>query len=619
MMEKLRKGYKQTDIGIIPEDWEVVQIKDFSQVLTGGTPSTLIPIYWGGNILWMSSGELNYKHVRDVVGRITQYGLDNSSTRRIPANCVLIGLAGQGKTRGTAAINLIELCTNQSIAAILPSSKHDSFYLYHSIDDRYNELRELSTGDGGRGGLNKRLLENLFIALPHPVEQQAIASTLNDMDSLIEALDKKIAKKRAIKEGAMQQLLTGKKRLAGFTEPWVEKMLENIVLKFLNGGTPSTNIPNHWSGNIPWITGADFDNHKINNIRRFITKDAVSNSSTNIVSKGNLLIVTRTGVGKMAIAPFDVAISQDITGLYLKEDINPQYVLCYLEYNSALLTSLNQGTSISGITREVFEKVLLLLPPTLSEQQAIARILTDMNDEIEQLEKERQKYIALKQGAMQKLLTGQIRLVNTSSQHRAIPIATHIIGGHIVNILYGSKGWGRTKLQKSMHLVGYCCQLDFGNEYIRNTAGPDDQLLMKHIDDKFKQYRHIRIETKRDSRGGKHYDYIPTPMITELEQVFETYPTEIKQTINDLLTKIKKMDLARAEIVSTLYAVWNNRIIKGQSINDDDLLLKDFYDWSEHKSDFSQDLVLRGLNYMRQEGIIPIGWGKYIDKKSKKS
>jgi type I restriction enzyme S subunit len=75
------------------------------------------------------------------------------------------------------------------------------------------------------------------------------------------------------------------------------------------------------------------------------------------------------------------------------------------------------------------------------------------------------------------------------------------------------------------------------------------------------------------------------------------------------------MDLARAEIVSTLYAVWNNRIIKEQPINDD-LLLEDFYDWSEHKSDFNRNLVLRGLNYMREAGIIPIGWGKYIDKRA---
>jgi type I restriction enzyme S subunit len=226
----------------------------------------------------------------------------------------------------------------------------------------------------------------------------------------------------------------------------------------------------------------------------------------------------------------------------------------------------------------------------------------------------------VKQGTMQELLTGKIRLVSNTLQVqrkneiKPISMDAHVVGGHIVKELYESKGWGRTKLQKSMHLIDYYCQLDFGGEYIQNVAGPDNQLLMNHIDSKFKQYRHVRIEVKKDDKGRKHYNYVPTALIAEVEQAFERFPTERRKTINDLLSKIKKMDLARAEIVSTLYAVWNNRIIKGQPINDD-CLLKDFYDWSEHKSDFSPELVLRGLKYMHKEGIVPIGWGKYIDKK----
>ena len=124
------QGYKQTELGIIPDDWEVKRISDFTSIITGGTPSTLRPEYWGGNIMWMSSGELNKKFVFDVEGRITTEGLLNSSTHMIPPFCVLIGLAGQGKTRGTAAYNYISLCTNQSIAAILPNDKYDSLYLY---------------------------------------------------------------------------------------------------------------------------------------------------------------------------------------------------------------------------------------------------------------------------------------------------------------------------------------------------------------------------------------------------------------------------------------------------------------------------------------------------------
>ena len=103
-------------------------------------------------------------------------------------------------------------------------------------------------------------------------------------------------------------------------EEWDVKTLGEIVRKFVNGGTPSRQFKNYWNGNIPWITGADVLNQEVSVIRRYITNDAVKNSSTNVIEKGNLLLVSRTGVGKLAIAPFDIAISQDFTGIYVKNE-----------------------------------------------------------------------------------------------------------------------------------------------------------------------------------------------------------------------------------------------------------------------------------------------------------
>ena len=204
---------KMTELGEIPEDWEVKKLGEFTRIQAGGTPSTLFEEYWNGNIRWMNSGELNMKRVYEVEGRITELGLANSSTRLFPKNCVLIGLAGQGKTRGTAAINYVEFCTNQSIAAIFPSFSHNSEFLYQNIDNRYNELRELSDGGGGRGGLNLKIIGNLEIALPPKEEQIAIANVLFSMDKEIETLNTKLEKYRNLKTAMMQQLLTGKIRL----------------------------------------------------------------------------------------------------------------------------------------------------------------------------------------------------------------------------------------------------------------------------------------------------------------------------------------------------------------------------------------------------------------------
>jgi type I restriction enzyme, S subunit len=194
-------------------EWAVKRIGEFADCTAGGTPSTRMPSYWGGSIRWMSSGELTMRRVYDVEGRITEEGLRNSSTKRIPARCVLIGLAGQGKTRGTVAMNFVELCTNQSIAAILPNTTFVPEYLYFNLDSRYDELRELSSGGGGRGGLNLTLIKSLALPFPSVAEQTAIATVLSDMDAEISALEARCDKTRAIKQGMMQQLLTGRVRL----------------------------------------------------------------------------------------------------------------------------------------------------------------------------------------------------------------------------------------------------------------------------------------------------------------------------------------------------------------------------------------------------------------------
>ena len=179
----------------------------------------------------------------------------------------------------------------------------------------------------------------------------------------------------------------------------------------MNGGTPSTQKSEYWNGSIPWITGADIPKQNVLEIRRLITVEAVNNSSINVIEKGNFLIATRTGVGKIAIAKFDVAISQDLTGFYVNTaQVLPEYLFRYFDFHSNILRSLNQGTSIAGITRDVLRSAKLLLP-SLKEQCAIATVLSDMDTEIAALESRFAKTQAIKQGMMQELLTGRTRLL----------------------------------------------------------------------------------------------------------------------------------------------------------------------------------------------------------------
>ena len=185
---------------------------------------------------------------------------------------------------------------------------------------------------------------------------------------------------------------------------WKIVTLGDVCAHTLNGGTPSTSNKNYWDGNIPWITSADILDQKIEIIRRFITKEAVQNSSTHVVPKGNLLITTRTGMGKLAVAPFDLAISQDITGFIPNDSIEAEYLFGFLNGFNGFLQNLNQGTSINGITRKDLFSIAILLPP-LQEQRKIAAILSSLGDVIDKTEKIIIKTDDLKRDLMNRLLS----------------------------------------------------------------------------------------------------------------------------------------------------------------------------------------------------------------------
>ena len=391
--------YKDSEVGRIPADWKVAQLKDLTDIITGATPSTSINEYWNGDIPWMSSGELNMKLVRSVYGRITQKGYDSCGTHMIPPLCVLIGLAGQGKTRGTAAINYISLCTNQSIASILPSSYFDSFFLYYWLDNQYYNLRMLSAGDGGRGELNKQLLLNLWVPLPPLKEQKAIANSLSSIDSLISSLDELIEKKRMIKEGLMRELLTGKKRLARFNGEWKQITLGEYC-SIIMGQSPSSTFYNQNGVGLPLIQGnSDFENREsiIRTYTSYITKTCNQNDT---------IMSVRAPVGAVGKASSDSCLGRGVCAFRTDTD----FLFYYMQYNEDKWGQFSKGSTFDSINRDDLCAVIISVPPSKKEEFAICDILSSFDKDIEQAISQRDKYLHIKQGMMQELLTGKTRL-----------------------------------------------------------------------------------------------------------------------------------------------------------------------------------------------------------------
>ena len=189
------------------DPWEQRKVSDVAEICTGGTPSTGIEKYWyPKEIPWLSSGEVHKKYITYTDNKISVEGMNNSSARMIPENSVLIALAGQGKTRGTVAINRIPLTTNQSIAAMAFSNEVVPEFVFCNLESRYEEIRRMSSGDGSRGGLNKQIIGETEIPYTSKEEQTIIGAYFFNLDNLITLHQRELEKLQNIKKSMLEKM-----------------------------------------------------------------------------------------------------------------------------------------------------------------------------------------------------------------------------------------------------------------------------------------------------------------------------------------------------------------------------------------------------------------------------
>ena len=414
------KGFKQTDVGVIPNDWQVRSIQEISNPVRGGSPRPAgDPRFFEGTFIpWLTVAALtNIPSSQLKVSKTDSCLTEEGSLRsRILYPETLI-LANSGATLGVAKILDIKCCANDGIAALLDFNPAISTtYLVHYINTRTQYLRDVVATGNGQPNLNTELIGNFKVPFPPTLaEQEAIAGALSDADAWIESLDQLIAKKRQIKQGAMQELLTGKRRLPGFSGRWQEATLGEICTKIQDG--------THFS---PKLGGSDYLYLTSKNIRFGVldlsTAERISaNEHAKIYSrcdvrKGDLLL-TKDGAntGNAAINTLEEPFSLLSSVALVRFD---ERVFCTRFFLYQLLSKdgqqqIKELMSGNAITRLTLQKIRTIecYYPQIQEQTAIATVLSDMDTEIGSLESKLGKAREIKQGMMQELLTGKIRLV----------------------------------------------------------------------------------------------------------------------------------------------------------------------------------------------------------------
>jgi type I restriction enzyme S subunit len=412
----MKPGYKQTEIGIIPEDWEVVSVSRYGDVVGGGTPSTAYSDYWNGTIAWCTPTDITGTKGRTIAHTsryITELGLNNSAAVLLPAGTVLLCTRA---TIGEARITTIPITTNQGFKNIVLKDG-SALFLYYLLQTKKKEMLEKAIGSTFLE-LSKKELCSIPVQFPSKPEQDQIAEALSDIDDLISDLEKLIEKKKAIKQGAMQQLLTGKTRLPGFSGKWKQfNLLKNSRIKARIGWQGLKKSEYLKDGYAILITGTDFENGRICWERCHYVDKGRYDLDTNIQVCNDDILITKDGsLGKAAIV---TELSKPATlnsGIFLvrpiKESYDPYFVYDILTSFVFLdfLEKLSAGSTIVHLYQKDIDKFEFMIPPTKEEQTAIAEVLSDMDNDIKRLENKLDKMKHLKQGMMQQLLTGQIRL-----------------------------------------------------------------------------------------------------------------------------------------------------------------------------------------------------------------
>lgn len=385
--------------------WTKEPLGNVASITVGGTPSTGMPEFWGGDVPWMASGDIHRYRIRDVDGRITKKGLLCSNAKLIPSGAVAIALAGQGKTRGTVALTEIELATNQSVALVSTDrQKLLPEFLFQSLIPRYEELRASSSG-GGRGGLTKQILEKFEVSYPTLSEQRRLADLLSAVDKQISQVQTSIGKLSILKGSVVREALG---RLEGAPLEPLAQLAEvgsGITLgrRFSGAGTadyPYLRVANVQDGHI------DLAEVKTLRLPKSVAAKSMLQPGDVLMNEGGDFDKLGRGAVWHGQIPnclhqnhvFRVRCNQSL--------LLPEFLALWAasEFGKKFFVlSSKQSTNLASINSTQLKK-FPVLRPSLSEQRDVLQVVDALNSTLEAEMKGLKKLLLLKQGLAHDLL-----------------------------------------------------------------------------------------------------------------------------------------------------------------------------------------------------------------------
>jgi type I restriction enzyme S subunit len=428
-------GYKQTEVGLIPDDWHIYSLHELANFGGGTTPprAQYEKYYQCGVHPWVKTLDLNNSVISITDECVTDIALQETSLKLHDIGSVLVAMYGGFNQIGRTGLLNANAAINQALVAIIPKKGAlDSEYLLHNLNFNVDYWKGIASSSRKDPNITSNDVKEFKLPVPTVEEQKAIATAVSDSDALIVSLEQLIAKKQAIKTATMQQLLTGRTRLPPFSkrsdgtpkgykqselgqipEDWETSLLGGVADKIMVGIASAATHAYCKSG-IPMLRNQNIKPNRLDsNDLLFINKEYEVAFKNKRLKAGDLL-TARTGYpGTTCIIPDDFENAQSFTTLITRptNKVNSKFLSIFM--NSEIGVDFFDKNQIGGGQKNINASTLrtfIVAAPKLEEQTAIATIISDMDMEIVALEEKLAKTRDLKQGMMQQLLTGRIRL-----------------------------------------------------------------------------------------------------------------------------------------------------------------------------------------------------------------
>lgn len=483
---------------IFPNEWKCISLKEIIRSVNlggnykSGLHVTSFPLIKMGNILrgYISTDKIEYiqgtaPNEKDLL----MYGDILFNTRNTPELVGKVAIWRNEFKKAYFNSNIMRIYFTEDVSTPLFIN-----YIFNT-KAFISKMKEIATGTTSVAAIYPRDLLSVTIQLPLPEEQTAIAEVLSDADCLIVSLQKLIAKKKAIKQGAMQELLTGKRRLPGFSGEWatfdiLDVLEKNFGIKIGPFGSQLKKEFLHESGQYKVYGQENVYENNFGLGHRYLPYSRYMKLKSCEIIAGDFLISSMGTIGKCAVVPDQIPPgimdSHLIRLRFNPKKLRASYVIqlfsSEIDFLKNQIFKLAVGGIMDGLSTKIVSLLQVTIPVDIEEQIAIAQVLSDMDAEIEKLGKKLSKYQKIKQGMMQELLTGRIRLIeaetkqeqpataSTKKHNQQFDDAVMIAG--IVNAFHSETfPLGRKKVQKLLYLMRRKEKADV-SAFHKKAAGP---------------------------------------------------------------------------------------------------------------------------------------------------